>query len=143
MRTRKIKVPATTNNITTGIINRLLVDGHSASRINIQGQFTPIPQGDVVYFNRSSLRAELSRKGLLIGRFQKSGARKGVADILCCMRPSGSFLAIEIKNALTEDKVRPDQLAYMEEIKKAGGDYWIVTSFDEFIQRYEASRWSY
>jgi hypothetical protein len=85
----------------------------------------------------------LKAMGYTVGRYQKSGARVGVADVLACMRPSGSFLAIEIKNELTKDKQSPDQKAFAEEITKAGGDYWIVTSYAEFVKRYESSRWSF
>lgn len=142
MPTKLRRVPATTNNITTGIINYLRKDGHSASRVNTQGNFEPAhPPG------RNSPVAKamfvLIGSGYSVGHWKTSGARVGVADIVCCMHPSGSFLAIEIKNSATNDKMSKEQQEYSEEIRKSGGDYWIVTSYAQFLELYNRSIWSF
>lgn len=136
------KVPATTNNITTGIINLLLKDGHSASRVNVQASFDQV---GVITWPQYLVKAiQIVRAaGYVIGRWRKSGARVGVADIVCCMYPSGSFLSIEIKNEATNDKMSKEQNEYSEEIRKAGGDYWIVISYAQFLELYNRSRWNY
>jgi len=141
MRTRTKLVPATTNNITTGIINLLLRDGHSASRINIGGNLEPAAIGGNSPIAKAA--AILRASGYVVGHWKKSGSRLGVADVLACMKPSGSFLAIEVKNELTNDRASKEQLQFEHEVRRAGGDYWIVLSYEEFVARYNNSKWSF
>lgn len=53
----------------------------------------------------------------------------GVGDILCCAK--GKWLEIEVKTG--QDKPRPDQLARQARILKAGGEYYFVETFDDFL----------
>lgn len=59
------------------------------------------------------------------------------------MKPSGMFLAIEVKNQLTLDKMSPGQQQFANDIQAAGGEYWVVHSYQEFIDKYNRSGWSY
>lgn len=113
-KTRIKRVPATTNNITKAIIAYLLNEGHSASRINVQGQYDPKIPG-----------------------WRPSGSRKGFFDIAACIKDSngiGRFVAIDIKKG--NDKLSKGQMAFIEEIENAGGLAFEIESYDEFINWY-------
>lgn len=110
------KVFATTNNITKGIINYLLANGHSASRINTQGQWDEN-----------------------LGMWRKSGSRKGFFDIACCIKSPvkniGIFLVIDVKKG--NDTLSPDQIDFMNEIRSSGGIAFSIDSIDEFYERFD------
>jgi hypothetical protein len=99
----------TTNNITTAIINFLLSKGHSASRINVQGQYD------------ESILA-----------WRKSGSRKGFYDIVCSIK--GKFVAIDIKKG--KDFLSDDQLKFKGEVIKDGGYAVEFRDYQEFIDWY-------
>jgi hypothetical protein len=114
-------VPATTNNITTGIINFLNSKGHLAIRINTSGIYDPV------------------------GRiFRKPDPNNlGCPDILCCMKDtathSGYFVGIEIKNELTKDRMKEHQEKFHTRIKDAYGIIKVIHSYDEFLRWYNLS----
>lgn len=108
----KRRVPVTTNNITKAIINYLLSEGHSASRVNVQGQYD------------DKLRV-----------WRKSGARKGVLDIIGCIKPDGRFIAIDVK--VGDDKLSPEQSEFIMEIRRAGGIAFDVSSYKDFLFYYD------
>jgi hypothetical protein len=126
---RLVKVQATTNNITRGIVNYLNARGHYAFRVNSTGIWDPVKK---------------------VFRRPVKGSR-GVADVICCLHyvkemptPSGYtkfntglFLAIEIKNERTRDKKRAEQIEFSEKIAKAGGVYIITKSYFSFVDWYE------
>jgi len=114
MKTRIKLVPATTNNITNAIINFLLCEGHSASRINTQGQFD-----------------------VKLGQWRKSGSRKGFFDIAACIKDGdgvGRFTVFDIKK--DNDQLNGDQIAFIKEVEKAGGVAIEVRSYNEFLKWY-------
>lgn len=94
-----------------------------------------------------SLQTHLKRLGLLLGYYRPSGARKGVFDIVACCQIRrygialgvGQFVAIDVKNDLTGDKISKDQLAFMEETKRSGGMAITVSSYGEFLSWYAQS----
>lgn len=108
---KRIKVPKTTNNITRSIINFLNASGHSAARINTQGQYDE-----------------------RLGMWRKSGSTKGVTDIICCLRPKGRMLVIDVKKG--DDVLSEDQIKYMASIVAAGGLACEAKSADDFEQHY-------
>lgn len=113
-KTRIKKVPATTNNITKAIIAYLLNEGHSASRVNVQGQYDPNIPG-----------------------WRPSGSRKGFFDIACCIKDSngvGRFVAIDIKKG--NDKLSKDQLKFIKEVENAGGTAIEISTYGEFLEWY-------
>ena len=52
---------------------------------------------------------------------------RGLPDILCCLK--GQFIGLEVKRK--GQKLRPEQVAIGQAIKKAGGLYYMVRSIDE------------
>lgn len=130
MRTVKKKVPATTNNITKGIINFLLEKGHSASRVNTTGVWDEQKQA-----------------------FRRTGARKGFYDINATLktkysakvlfdpemgtyvdRSIGLTLAIDTKRG--RDKLGDDQIKFRDEILAAGGLTFESKNYNDFVLYY-------
>jgi Holliday junction resolvase len=110
---RLVRVKLTSGNITRGIINYLTVKGHLAFRIQSTGLWDPVKK-----------------------QFRQSGSKKGVADIICCY--GGKFLAIEVKNEKTHDRIRPDQITFSRDVAAAGGIYIIARSYKAFTDWYES-----
>lgn len=119
MKTRLKQVPATTNNITTGIINFLNSKGHLAIRVNTTGVYDPINN----IFRRPDSNS------------------LGCPDIICCMAygDTGIFVGLEIKNELTKDRMRKHQDAFHKRILEAGGIVRVVRSYQEFLDWYQTS----
>lgn len=103
------KVPATTNNITKAIINRILKDGGSASRINTQGQYDE-----------------------KLGRWRRSGSRKGFFDIAACIK--GKAVVIDVKK--DDDDLGEDQIEFMQEWQAAGGYAFEARTYEDFDNWY-------
>jgi hypothetical protein len=116
MRGRIVKktVPKTTNNITKGIINFLQIQGHSASRVNVQGQYDEALQ-----------------------QWRKSGSRNGYYDISVCLHTRsgiGLFHVIDVKNE--GDKMRADQITFKKEVEAAGGITFEASDLEHYKQWY-------
>jgi hypothetical protein len=65
-----------------------------------------------------------------------SGMRKGIADIKATIQ--GKSIDIELKRKYKKGKDRQSEFQEQEQerIEKAGGEYWIVESFEDFYQKY-------
>jgi len=63
-----------------------------------------------------------------LGKFRTSGTKKGIPDIIGIYK--GRFISIEIK--IGSDRQSEEQKEREEEIKEAGGQYWIAKDFDKF-----------
>lgn len=100
-----------TNAITSNIIKYLEYKGHFASRIQSQGQYIA-----------------------KLGRWVKSKVRRGIGDIIACI--DGRFVMIEIKYGTDRQSIYQKDVE--KDVKKAGGDYWIIKTFGEFIGIYES-----
>jgi hypothetical protein len=107
VKTKVVKEDA--NSITEGAKNYLRAQGHSARRINTTGVWDPVR-----------------------GVFRKQ-KEKGTADLLCCI--FGRFYAIEVK--FKRDTQKAAQKQYQEEVEGAGGVYWIVKTYAEFLDHYK------
>jgi hypothetical protein len=126
-RTRIVKVPGTTANITKGIINFLNSKGHFAFRVNNTGVWDEARQA-----------------------FRRANTEPGIADILCCFHYTkpmingplltnfnvGIFMAIEVKNEETKDRMSPAQINFRENVAAAGGTYLTTPSLGSFIKWY-------
>lgn len=110
-----MSVPATTNNITKGIINFLLSQGHFAFRVNTTG----------VWDERK--RA-----------FRKANTTPGTPDILACV--NGKFVAIEVKNKETGDRVSAAQRAWHAHCVASQGTYVVALGYNHFIGWWMTSR---
>lgn len=131
MKTRTRQVSATTNNITTGIVNFLNSKGHFAFRVNTTGIYDPV--------------ARIFRK--------QSEESEGCSDIISCMRVEGTnydreantfrsvglFYGLEVKNKLTKDKMRKSQLKFKQRVEAAGGVYVAIESYPWFLNWYNQS----
>lgn len=117
---RKRTVPKTTNNITKGIVHFLLIEGHCASRVNTQGQFEP---ANAASFSESigGLIKALRASGLIVGRWRKSGSRKGFLDINATIRTrSGLGLSLYADVKFGDDELNDDQIEFVKEAQAAG-----------------------
>ena len=66
-------------------------------------------------------------------RGKANTVKKGLADITCVVH--GYAVYIEVKTG--RDYQKEDQKAFQEEVENAGGYYWIVTSWDQFLSDWE------
>jgi len=108
------RVPETTNNITKAIISYLLNEGHSASRVNVQGQYDPSIPG-----------------------WRPSGSRKGFFDVAACIKDSngvGRFCAFDVKTG--NDTLSPAQRKFIKEVEAAGGIAIEIEKYADFIEWY-------
>lgn len=56
----------------------------------------------------------------------------GIPDIICCIK--GHFVGIEVKQ---EDGIQSDaQKVTCKNIREAGGEYWIVWSYEDFVEQF-------
>lgn len=76
-------------------------------------------------FTRKKIRPFLESLGARVIKYHGSAMNEsGVADLLVCL--AGRFVAIEVK--MEGEKPRPNQVAFLESIKKAGGRAGVVYS---------------
>jgi hypothetical protein len=113
----------TTNGITQVIKNFMLWSGHYANRINVMGRqiggFTRTEAGNV--FD--------DRKWI------KSSTRPGTSDLMCSI--AGRMITIEVKNAKTKDRVRPNQEKEKQRVERSGGLYVVIESVEQFFEWYQ------
>jgi len=84
------------------------LNGHFAGRVNTTG----------VYNQK-------------LGKYIHSGSRKGMADVTVVV--NGRHVSIEVKAG--KDRLRPEQLKVKQEVEMAGGVYFVVKSFDDFLEQ--------
>jgi len=65
------------------------------------------------------------------------GLGVGGADLVGLMRPSGRFLALEVKSARGQQT--PEQRAWARAVQEAGGFYAVVRSAEEALEALEAA----
>lgn len=101
------KVPATTNNITQGIINFLESRGHIADRMNRTGVYDPATK-----------------------TFRKTSSKHNYLDIYACLAPLGLSLWVDTKRG--RDKLSAGQEKFIKDILARGGMAYAVSSLAEF-----------
>ena len=80
------------------------------------------------------IRDYLKVKGILhIKPLQGLGATPGLADILCCLRPSGRFVAIEIKTE--RGNLTDNQRDFLQAVRLHGGTGFVARSVDDVIEK--------
>lgn len=62
-------------------------------------------------------------------------ARRGVPDILGYRRADGKFLGVEVKAG--SDRLRPEQIQFLDELKAAGGLAFVAFDFAGFVASFE------
>jgi hypothetical protein len=66
----------------------------------------------------------------------RPAAKKGTSDILGFIPPNGRFLAIEVKTG--KDRLREEQIGFIQSVKDSGGIALVVKDFDEFLAQWNA-----
>lgn len=113
----------TANGLTTCIIDFLRFNGHQAERISVTGR----------YINGRKKVSDCIGRTYMIGsgKWIPGSMQKGSADISSVI--AGRAVKWEVK---MKDKQSEAQKAYQETVERAGGLYFIVHSFEEFIKNY-------
>jgi hypothetical protein len=129
-KTKIVRVPGTTNNIKKGIRNFLNSKGHFAFLVNNTGIWDEARQA-----------------------FRMAHTEPGIADVICCFHYTkpmvngplltnfnvGLFMAIEVKNADTKDKLSQAQKDFRDNVAAAGGTFIETPSVESFINWYIAN----
>jgi hypothetical protein len=115
----------TANKLTKAIIDFLKFSGWQAERISVTGRRID---------NTKIVKNVLGQKHR-IGSVDwiKSSMQPGTADISATIK--GRSVKIEVK--INKDKQSQKQIIYQQQIETAGGIYWIVRNFDDFICKYD------
>ena len=114
----------TANGLTRAIIDWLKLNGNQAERINTTGRM--LDQRKVVTDVIGRTRQIGSTKWI------KGSGQRGSADISATIR--GQSVKIEIK--IGRDRQSEHQKEYQKQIEQAGGQYWIIRTFDQFVELY-------
>ena len=114
----------TANGLTKCVIAWINLNGGQAERINTMGRM----------LDKTKVVADTFGNKRTIGsvEWQKGTGTKGSADISATIQ--GRSVKIEVK---MKDKQSIDQIKYQNDIENAGGQYWLVHNFDEFMFHYE------
>jgi hypothetical protein len=114
------------NQLTRSVIDYIKLMGYQAERIAVMGR----------YIDGSKVVSDILDRQMRIGsgNWIPGSMQKGSADISATIK--GKSVKIEIK--IGKDRQSEDQKKYQEAIERAGGVYWIVRSFDEFLNFYNS-----
>lgn len=113
----------TANQLTRAIIDFLNFSGHQAERINCTGR--AVDNTKVVTDVLGDMRHIGSVKWL------PTSGQKGTGDISATIW--GWSVKIEVK---MKDRQSEDQKKYQKQVEAAGGKYWLVRSFEDFLNKY-------
>jgi len=114
------------NSLTRAVIDFLRFSGFQAERINCTGKM----------IDNTEIMTDVlgDRRSIGSVKWLPTSGQKGTADISATIR--GTSVKIEIK--IGKDRQSEDQKKYQADIERAGGLYWIVRSFDEFLEYYNS-----
>ena len=110
----------TTNGLTKCIIDFLKFNGWQAERISTTGRW--IQDRDEHGWKKPT------------GKWIQGSGTRGSADISATIK--GQSVKIEIKRG--RDKQSEAQCKYEQQIIDAGGEYWLIYSYNEFRSHYNA-----
>lgn len=129
------------NELTKSIITWLQWNGYSAWRNNTMGVFDSKLAVQLILDlvkvciklrklpNKKEIQAVLKRC------YRKSHERKGVSDVLGFNKKTGRFIAVEVK--FGRDRLSPQQEAFLNEVRKAGGIAIEARDMDGFLSEIE------
>ena len=107
--------------------------------LNVTGNYGAIIENRGQRMDNRKVVSDILGRQKVIGSvdFIGSGMRKGIADIKATIK--GRAVDIELKRIYKKGKDRQSehQKKEQERITRAGGEYWIVTSFDDFYHKYK------
>lgn len=112
------------NALTKSVIKFLQLSKHQAERISNEGRV----------INTTSQYTDVLGHVKTTGGYKRipSSMTKGTADISATIK--GYSVKIEIKYG--KDRVSKEQLKYQLDVRSAGGQYWLVRTFDDFYEQY-------
>jgi len=115
----------TANGLTKMILDFLRLYRHQAERIAVTGR----------YLDNSQIVTDLVGRSRRIGssKWIPGSMQPGTADISAVIQ--GRAVKIEVK--IGNDRQSEAQKRYQEQIERAGGVYFIATSFGQFYEWYE------
>ena len=115
----------TANGLTKAVCEFLNLSGHQAERISTTGR----------YIDESKIVTDYlgHHKRIGSGKYIPGNGTKGSADISAVIK--GRAVKIEVK---MKDKQSLHQIKYQQDIENAGGQYWLVHSFDDFEFHYDS-----
>lgn len=111
------------NGLTRCIKDFLQFSGHQCERIAVTGRY--IDQSRIV---RDCLG---HKRKIGSGKWIRTSMQVGTADLSAVVY--GRAVKIEVKQ---NDRQSEAQKAYQQQIERAGGVYWLVRNFDEFLSTY-------
>ena len=120
---RPVYSDKTANGLTKMVIDWITLNGGQAERISNMGRYI---DSSKVVTNVLGQRMKIGS-----GKFIPGAGTNGTADISAIVK--GRSVKIEVK---MKDKQSDAQKKYQESVERAGGIYYIVRSFDEFIDKY-------
>jgi hypothetical protein len=110
----------TSNDFTKAVVAYLLFNGHYARRLSSEGRYRPGEEVTDVIGHRKQM------KGMWL-----PGMNTGMSDVFAVIKPTGRFLGIEVK--INKDRQSDDQKEFQENVISAGGLYFIVKNWDDFL----------
>lgn len=63
---------------------------------------------------------------------------KGVSDVIGYKKSTGTWICVEIK--IGTDRLSPDQSLFLDGVKQAGGESWLVRDFESFRYSHSIKR---
>jgi len=114
----------TSNGLALCISDFLRFKGHQYERISVTGRY--LDQTKVITDTLGF------RRKIGSGKWIRSSMQPGSADLSAII--NGMAIKIEIKTG--RDKMSVLQKQYQKGVEQAGGKYWLVKSFDEFLNFY-------
>jgi len=113
------------NGLTRCVLDYLLLSGHFCERTGNEGR---------VIDGRKTYTDVIGRQKTIgtVKRIKSSGT-KGTSDLKAVI--NGRMVAIEIKYGA--DRQSQHQKDYQAMVENAGGTYWIVKNFEQFLNLYE------
>jgi hypothetical protein len=113
------------NALTKCVIDFLNLSGHQAERINTMGRMID---------NRKQVTDVIGRtKTIGLAKYIPTTGTKGSADISATI--FGRSVKIEVKYA--KDRQSEAQKEYQAMVERAGGQYWIVKTFEDFYNKFK------
>ena len=113
----------TANGLQKAIMDFLQFSGHQCERIAVTGRYI---DNTKVVTDTFGFKRKIGS-----GKWIKGSMQPGSADLSAVI--FGRAVKIEIK---MKDKQSEAQKKYQEQIERAGGLYWLVRSFEEFMNYY-------
>jgi len=109
------------NGLTQAVVKFLLWSGCRATRVSSSGRIVKAPE------------RQASGTVLQTAKYIPGATRKGAADISSTIR--GRSVMWEVK--IGKDRASPEQLREQELERQAGGEYYFIKSFEEFIELFD------